>query len=267
MADAFYTELHEALRDLCDPASGEFSSGDRFLTERQVAERFGTTRPTANKALASLVGQGVLEFRRGVGTFVREGPPVVDLRPVASLNEMGASVGCAVTNKVIAFRKTRGSRVDEVTRSALKIDTREPLLAIDRLRYVDDNPFALERMVVVAKHCDDLNRNDAKGSLVTVWEDYYKLEIEAIDQVVSASVANAELAADLGVKRGAPLLCVTHTGVLKGGDRLWHGESLFRGDSYELVGRLGGPSVARPVVGRILVDADPYDDDDADEDE
>ena len=82
MPDSYYIELTEDLRTLCDPKVGEFGPGDQFLTERQVADRFGTTRPTANKALASLVGQGVLEFRRGVGTFVREGPPwpTYDLR-------------------------------------------------------------------------------------------------------------------------------------------------------------------------------------------
>ena len=85
MTDAFYTDLAEDLRILCDPRIGEFRPGDRFLTERDVAKRFATTRPTANKALASLVGQGVLEFRRGVGTFVREGPPVADVRPRCKL--------------------------------------------------------------------------------------------------------------------------------------------------------------------------------------
>lgn len=257
MTEAFYTELHEELRALCDPAGGEFAAGERFLTERQVAERFCTTRPTANKALASLVGQGVLEFRRGVGTFVREGPPVVDLRPVASLSEMAVSVGCVASNKLVGFRRTRGSRVDESVREALKIDTKEPLFEIHRIRFIDDEPFSFERMHVIAARCPDLTRTDAKASLVSVWEDYYKLEIEGIDQTISATIASQELASDLDIKRGAALLSIHHTGVLKGGNRLWHGHSLIRGDSYQLVGRLGGPSVARPVVGRILVDADP----------
>jgi DNA-binding GntR family transcriptional regulator len=50
--------------------------GDRFLTERQVSEQFGVSRATANKALANVVAEGVLEFRKGVGTFVRE--PLLD---------------------------------------------------------------------------------------------------------------------------------------------------------------------------------------------
>jgi DNA-binding GntR family transcriptional regulator len=47
--------------------------GERLLTERQICERFGVSRATANKALSNLVSEGVLEFRKGVGTFVREG--------------------------------------------------------------------------------------------------------------------------------------------------------------------------------------------------
>lgn len=49
---------------------GDFRPGDKFLTERSICEKFGVSRATANKALSSLVSRGILEFRKGVGTFL-----------------------------------------------------------------------------------------------------------------------------------------------------------------------------------------------------
>lgn len=66
-----YQQLNQLLRDLI--REGEFKSNEQFLTERQICDRFNVSRATANKALSNLVAEGVLEFRKGVGTFVRGG--------------------------------------------------------------------------------------------------------------------------------------------------------------------------------------------------
>ena len=55
-----YRQLNETLRELL--RAGEFKDGERFLTERDVASRFGVSRITANKALANLVAERRLEF-------------------------------------------------------------------------------------------------------------------------------------------------------------------------------------------------------------
>jgi DNA-binding GntR family transcriptional regulator len=57
----FHQHLIEELRALI--RGGDFVPGAQFLTERDIAERFKTSRPTANKALSSLVSQGLLEKR------------------------------------------------------------------------------------------------------------------------------------------------------------------------------------------------------------
>jgi DNA-binding GntR family transcriptional regulator len=67
--DPIYQQLNQALRDML--RNKEFQVGEKFPTERQICEQFGVSRATANKALSNLVAEGVLEFRKGVGTFVR----------------------------------------------------------------------------------------------------------------------------------------------------------------------------------------------------
>jgi DNA-binding GntR family transcriptional regulator len=59
--DPVYLQLNRALRELI--LNGEIAVGDRFPTERQVSTDFGVSRPTANKAISSLVGLRLADER------------------------------------------------------------------------------------------------------------------------------------------------------------------------------------------------------------
>src|SRR5687767_15539274 len=76
------------LRDMIH--RGELRHGDRLTPERDLAKRLGVSRPTLRAGISSLAAVGVLQPRRGAGTFVveAEGPPSLDssaLRLMASL--------------------------------------------------------------------------------------------------------------------------------------------------------------------------------------
>jgi GntR family transcriptional regulator len=60
-----YQQLNARLRA---SLAKDYRNGDRFLTEREISESFRVSRATANKALASLVSEGVLEPQHE-GTF------------------------------------------------------------------------------------------------------------------------------------------------------------------------------------------------------
>jgi len=51
--------------------SAPFNVGDKIPNEFELAERFGVGRSTIREAVKSLVTKGILEVRRGAGTFVR----------------------------------------------------------------------------------------------------------------------------------------------------------------------------------------------------
>jgi GntR family transcriptional repressor for pyruvate dehydrogenase complex len=51
-------------------ASGDFPPGARLPGERELAQKFGVSRPTVRQALGALVQMGVLEARQGSGTVV-----------------------------------------------------------------------------------------------------------------------------------------------------------------------------------------------------
>ncbi|MEQ4207777.1 GntR family transcriptional regulator [Actinopolymorpha sp. B9G3] len=68
-----YEQVTQALAE--DLSNNTYTPGSRFLTEREVCERFGVSTTTAVRALNALVGDGLLVRRQGSGTFVADRPP------------------------------------------------------------------------------------------------------------------------------------------------------------------------------------------------
>lgn len=65
--------------------AGELKSGDRLEPERELAARFGVSRPSVRSALKTLAGMGVVQIRRGAGTFITAGPPALGSEPLSYL--------------------------------------------------------------------------------------------------------------------------------------------------------------------------------------
>jgi GntR family transcriptional regulator of arabinose operon len=67
-----YLQVKQALAELV--GQGDHVAGARFVTEREVCERFGVSTTTAVRALNELVAEGLLVRRQGSGTFVADSP-------------------------------------------------------------------------------------------------------------------------------------------------------------------------------------------------
>ncbi len=62
-------QVYEQLRDLL--FRGQLKPGERLMSERELAQALGVSRPTVREAIHKLVTLGFLEHRQGQGTFVR----------------------------------------------------------------------------------------------------------------------------------------------------------------------------------------------------
>lgn len=61
-------------------SAGQYKFNDQLPTEAVIMDEYSVSRPTAHRAMVELEARGLVEVRRGVGTFVRIWKPI--LRPI-----------------------------------------------------------------------------------------------------------------------------------------------------------------------------------------
>lgn len=245
-----YQQLNQLLRGLI--RSGEYKVGDQFLTERQVCDQYDVSRATANKALSNLVAEGVLAFKKGVGTFVRGGVLDYDLRSLVSFTEKALAAGKWPTTRVLHLEAMLARDAGLDVGKNLRVSPSEVVYDIERVRLADDRPVILERRYVVTRYCPNLSEVDLSGSLYAAWTEKYRLDIVGADQTIRAISIRGREARLLGVQSGAAGFLVLSTGYLSGGVPLWWEHTIFRGDAYEFQNRLGPIQTARPAAGALV---------------
>ena len=242
-----HQQLAEKLRALVQ--SGTYAPGSKFPTEREIARQYQTSRPTANKALSGVVSEGVLEFRKGVGTFVRKSVLDYDLQRLVSFTDKAKAVGKVPGTELIEYRDGSAGEASAGVVEALGVEAEERLIYMERVRKADDEPVIFERRWVVAKLCQEMSRAEAEGSLYACWTEKCGLSIAGADEVIRAVNARGEVAERLGVEEGAACFLIEATGFIEGDVPLWREETYYRAEVYEFRNRLGGIADWRPAVG------------------
>jgi len=245
--DPVYLQLNQALRALI--RSGQVAVGQRFLTEREISLRFGVSRATANKALSNLVAEGVLEFRKGLGTFVRGRPVDYNLQALVSFTGKAQAAGQTPSTRLLRFDTLTADAADRKVMEQLRPSAGSSVYYMERLRLADQRPVILERRYVRAEFCPDLKMEQLLGSLYDVWREKYGLEIVGAEQTIQAVNLSARDAKLLEVARGAAAFLVTSLGLLATREPLWWEQTLYRGDAYEFRNCLGPIQAAGPATG------------------
>jgi GntR family transcriptional regulator len=244
-----YRQLNQLLRDLI--REGEFKVNDQFLTERQICERFGVSRATANKVLSTLVAEGVLEFKKGVGTFVR-GVLDYDLRSLVSFTDKALAAGKIPSTRVLTCEMVLANQAQVDLIDKLSLKPNDNVYYIERLRLANDLPVILEHRYVVEHFCPGLSTAELAGSLYAVWIEKFKLDIIGADQTIRAVTISGSDAKIMRVGNSSAGLLVSSVGYLSGGIPLWWERTVYRGDAYEFHNRLGPIQVARPAAGALI---------------
>lgn len=118
-------------------STGEF--GGRFPTDRELVDTYKVSRHTARDAVDRLCSDGLLERRRGRGTFVRQFE-----QPAGALYSLFRAVeaeGALQTIEVRALTECTDARAAQM----LEVEADAPLILIDRLRLADGEPLAIDR--------------------------------------------------------------------------------------------------------------------------
>jgi GntR family transcriptional regulator len=231
-----YRQIQADLRDRIQ--RGDLSPGDRLETEQELMARYEVSRATVRQALAGLVNDGLVEIRRGLGTYVRRGVMEHRLGGFYSYSREIERHGLRPGTRV------RGLRVEPAGKhvaAALELEPGEPVVALARIRLADDEALVTETSYLPAGRFPGLDRIDFRQrSLYDTLTSLFDVRPLRARETFEPVLLSAEEAAQLGVVPGGPALRVERTTFDGDGNVIEYCRSTVRADRYHYSVELGG---------------------------
>lgn len=198
--------LYQQLADelLREIESGSLSPGQRLPSEPELSRRHRIGRPTVRQATELLVRRGLIERRRGAGTFVRQEPRRVDLfslgGTLSSFREGGVVLSTRLLGKVVQR---------QVARDAGNPFSERQAYVLTRVSSVAAQPVLLERIYLDPAVFPALEQMPLAGaSLSKVVEERYYLKPTHAEQSFSVTLPPGDVRAALRLAESVPLLLV-----------------------------------------------------------
>jgi GntR family transcriptional regulator len=224
-----YQRIQSEIRKVI--SAGELRPGDLVTSERELARVHEVSLMTARHALASLEREGVVERRRGVGTFVAA--PKIHFNKLMSYTEQMGSRSLRASSKIL-FAKIIDDEEEATAR--LSLAPKSGVLKLIRLRRAAGEPFALETCYLPAAQFSGLVAAPLqRESLFAILERDYKVELGYSDEEVDATAADRRTAALLSVPKGEPLLRIRQVIYSTKGSIILYVLGLYRSDRHNLL--------------------------------
>jgi GntR family transcriptional regulator len=209
--------------------------GSPVPPERELAQRYSTSRTTVRQALAELVVEGRLLRMQGKGTFVAK-PKVAQLLELASYTQGMRAHGLHPQTRIL---DTGYVPADDQLAGLLGIRPGSRVLRIHRLRLADGEPMSTDVSHLAARRFPGLRRNlDRHASLYEALATAYGVELAEAVETIETVLADPKEARLLGVDVGLPLLLLSRQAFDVSGTPVEWAQSRYRGDRYKLVTRL-----------------------------
>jgi GntR family transcriptional regulator len=175
-------------------------------TEQELIEEFQVSRTTLRQAISMLVQDGLLERKQGRGTIVKPQLLVSHLGALKGFAEEAIEKGLTPRSKLIRAEFKQHVYFEK---SMLQLQEDEEVLVIERIRFADDRPIAIECSYwpsyighIILKY--DLNT--AKFYEILEENEIYLKRANEQITAINATLNEADL---LGIRGGEALLKMT----------------------------------------------------------
>jgi len=204
--------------------------------EQELAARFGVSRPTARQAVLELAREGVVARSRGRGTVVLGRRVDYPVRRLVSFSEEHAAKGQLVTAKVL---KSALIPAQERVAALLGVEAGSTVFHLARIRFVDDEPVALQESYIAGADVPDIESLDfARASLYSILGERYGFHIAYGDEELSAGLPTRQESVFLLLPDSAPVFRIQRLCYLSSGKPIEAVQSAYRADRYVIRLRL-----------------------------
>src|SRR5579863_6643307 len=214
---------------------GSLEPGSAVPTERELANDMQTSRTTVRQALTELVVEGRLVRRQGSGTYVAE-PKITWPLYLASFTEQVEASGFKPSSEMIGTQRIAATA--ELAQQ-LRLPPRAPVYKIERLRFADAFPIAVETSWLPAERFPNLTRLiRSHASLHALLAEQFGIRMRPAEEWIETAPATPREPIPLKVDIGTPMLIVSRQNFDSDGTPIELGRTWFRSDRVTLVTHL-----------------------------
>ena len=207
--------------------TGELPPGTRLDGELALATQLRVSRPTLRRAIEYLVDRGYLVRRRAVGTQVVH-PKV--RRPM-ELSSLYDDLSAGQKNPRTTVLSLETVPASDAVAHALGLEDGVDVLAMERLRYADDQPLAIMRNWLpkgpVTVDAESLERTGLYQLMRAAG-----IGLHLASQTIGARGASAAEARLLEAHKGEPLLTMERTTYNENGQPVELADHIYRASLY-----------------------------------
>lgn len=237
-----YVQVEDVLSERI--ASGALPAGCQLPSEESLISEFAVSRTTIRTTIQNLVRQGLVEIRRGRGTFVAQPGITQELTELTGFVEDMQVLGRHATARVLDKKVVPAS--DPVARQlALPVGT--AVVQILRVRLADEVPLSFDETYLP----EELGRKVMADDLVTepifsLLEQRYSTPLLEAEYQMEASIAGTAVAIALSVPPGSPIFLIERTSFSVGHRPVDYEKLHYRGDRIRFRTRLARRAARRP---------------------
>ncbi|MBI3148870.1 MAG: GntR family transcriptional regulator [Betaproteobacteria bacterium] len=205
-----FQPLYQQIKELLTQSlqHGEWHPGETIPSEIDLAARFQVSQGTVRKAIDELAAENILVRRQGKGTFV-----ATHTEETASIFRFLRIRRCDGREEMPESRLLevrRGKATAEVAR-ALQMKPGEAVVVLIRVLDYSGEPIIYDEITlpsVLFKGLTKAKIDDYLGSMYSLFETQFGVRMIRADERLRAIAADAEVARELRVAPGTPLLSV-----------------------------------------------------------
>ncbi|WP_226655216.1 GntR family transcriptional regulator [Pseudalkalibacillus hwajinpoensis] len=225
--EALYLQVKDVLIDRIQ--SGTWKPNTIIPTEQALIKEFGVSRTTIRQAITILVQNGLLEKKQGHGTIVKPHQLVGNLGQLKGFAEEVMEKGQIPSSRLIrAEFKTNLYLENEM----LQVAEGAPVLLVERIRFADETPVALERTCwpePIGKLLIQHDLNEAKYYEIL---ENYQVYLNKAQERIAAINATIDEADSLAIRPGEALLEMTRLSFGLNDHPIEYTKTKYRSDQY-----------------------------------
>ena len=229
-----YFQIEQDLASLI--ARGTLAPGSQLPSEEELVQRYGVSRTTVRKAVQELDRLGLIEIRRGRGTFVRTEKITQEFTELTGFVEDMVAMGRQPSAKLLG---TAPTEANETVARQLRVPIGTEVMQIRRVRMADDVAMSLDETYLPM----DLGRKVAENDLdvypiFSLLEEKYDTPLLEADYRLEAISADLLVAEALGIEVKSPILLIERVSYSLDQRPVDYEKLFYRGDKIRLSTRL-----------------------------